>query len=97
MQGYVALPNYRNYWIDAGYEAELEAVATALATRDKDAVFAAMSDSWLDDCTLSGSANRVREGIETWFDAGVSAPILVPSSTSGGQIKAFAELFNTFR
>ncbi|MDG1188484.1 MAG: hypothetical protein P8N13_08505 [Ilumatobacter sp.] len=56
-----------------------------------------MSDSWLEDCTLSGSANRVREGIEAWFDAGVSAPILVPSSTSGGQIKAFAELFNTFR
>jgi len=75
----------------------MEAVATALATRDKDAVVAAMSDSWLDDCTLSGSANRVREGIEAWFDAGVSAPILVPSSTSGGQIKAFAELFNTFR
>lgn len=97
MQAYVALPNYRNYWIDAGYEAEMEAVATALATRDKDAVVAAMSDSWLDDCTLSGSANRVREDIEAWFGAGIFAQILVPSSTWGAQIKAFAELFNTFR
>jgi alkanesulfonate monooxygenase SsuD/methylene tetrahydromethanopterin reductase-like flavin-dependent oxidoreductase (luciferase family) len=96
LQGYVALPNYRNYWIDAGYEAEMEAVATALAARDKDAVFAAMSDEWLDDCTLSGSADRVRDGLEAWFDAGVTAPILVPSSTSGGQVKAFAELFDTF-
>lgn len=96
LQGYVALPNYRNYWIDAGYEAEMEAVAAALAARDKDAVFAAMSDEWLDDCTLSGSADRVRDGLEAWFDAGVNAPILVPSSTSGGQVKAFTELFDTF-
>ena len=96
LQGYVALPNYRNYWIDAGYEAEMEAVATALTARDKDAILAAMSDAWLDDCTLSGSADRVRDGVEAWFDAGVTAPILVPSSTSGGQVKAFAELFDTF-
>ncbi len=96
LQGYVALPNYRNYWIDAGYEAEMEAVAAALSAGDKDAVFAAMSDAWLDDCTLSGSADRVRDGLEAWFDAGVNAPILVPSSTSGGQVKAFAELFDTF-
>ena len=96
LQGYVALPNYRNYWIDAGYEEEMTAVASALAAQDQDALFVAMSDAWLDDCTLSGSADRVRDGLEAWFDAGVSAPILVPSSTSGGQVKAFAELFDTF-
>ncbi len=42
-----------------------------------------MSDEWLDDCTL-------------WFDAEVTAPIVVPSSTSGGQAKAFAGLFDAF-
>lgn len=96
LQGYVALPNYRNYWIDAGYEEEMQAVVTALEARDTDAVVAAMSDRWLDDCTLSGSASRVRDGIEAWFDAGVTAPIIVPSSTSGGQATAFAELFDAF-
>ena len=96
LQGYVALPNYRNYWIDAGYEEEMSAVKTALEARDKDAVFAAMSDRWLDDCTLSGSVGQVRDGVEAWFDAGVNSPILVPSSTSGGQTKAFDELFNAF-
>lgn len=96
LQGYVALPNYRNYWIDAGYEAEMSAVADALAARDNDAVLAAMSDAWLDDCTLSGSVGRVRDGVDAWFDAGVTAPILVPSSTSGGQNKAFAELFAAY-
>ena len=96
LQGYVALPNYRNYWIEAGYEAEMTAVQVALAAGDKAGVMAAMSDRWLDDCTLSGPAGRVREGIEGWFDAGVTTPIVVPSSTSGGQAKAFAELFAAF-
>ena len=94
--GYVALPNYRNYWIEAGYEAEMAAVIDALEARDNDAVLAAMSDRWLDDCTLSGPGSRVRDGIEAWFDAGVTAPVVVPSSTSGGQAKAFAELFDAY-
>lgn len=96
LQGYVALPNYRNYWIDAGYEEEMSAVSNALKERDGDGVLAAMSDRWLDDCTLSGSAGRVRDGVEAWFDAGVTSPILVPSSTSGGQQKAFDELFAAY-
>jgi alkanesulfonate monooxygenase SsuD/methylene tetrahydromethanopterin reductase-like flavin-dependent oxidoreductase (luciferase family) len=96
LQGYVALPNYRNYWIDAGYEAEMAGVIAGLEARDSDAVLAAMSDRWLDDCTLSGSVSRVRDGIEAWFDAGVKAPIVVPSSTSGGQAKAFTELFDAY-
>lgn len=96
LQGYVALPNYRNYWIEAGYEAEMHAVMAALDARDNDAVLAAMSDRWLDDCTLSGSVSRVRDGIEAWFDAGVTTPIVVPSSTTGGQAKALAEIFAAF-
>ncbi len=96
LQGYVALPNYRNYWIDAGYEEEMAGVATALEAGDKDGVMAAMSDTWLDDCTLSGPVGRVREGVEAWFDAGVTSPILVPSSASGGQVKAFAEMFDAY-
>ncbi len=96
LTGYVALPNYRNYWIEAGYEEEMTAVMAALAARDNDALLAAMSDRWLDDCTLSGPASRVRDGIEAWFDAGVHAPVVVPSSTSGGQATAFAELFDAF-
>jgi len=96
LRGYVALPNYRNYWIAAGYEAEMAAIQTALDTRDSDAVMAAMSDRWLDDCTLSGPVGRVRDGIEAWLDAGLTRPIVVPSSTSGGQAKAMTELFDAF-
>lgn len=95
LQGYVALPNYRNYWIEAGYEAEMQAAKAATDAGDTDAVLAAMTDRWLDDCTLSGPAGRVRDGVDAWFDAGVT-PIVVPSSTSGGQAKAVAEVFEAF-
>jgi hypothetical protein len=95
LQGYVALPNYRNYWIEAGYEAEMQAAQAAIEAGDAAGVAAAMTDAWLDDCTLSGPAGRVRDGVEAWFEAGVT-PIVVPSSTSGGQAKAVAELFDAF-
>ncbi|MCP3990221.1 MAG: LLM class flavin-dependent oxidoreductase [Actinomycetia bacterium] len=97
LKGYVALPNYRNYWKDAGYEEEMTAVETAMETKDSDGVLAAMSDKWLSDCTLYGSVGEVREGVEAWLDAGVGSPILVPSSTSGGQVKAFQELFDAYQ
>lgn len=95
LSGYVRLPNYRNYWAQ-NYPDEMAAVEAAVAVGDRDGVAAAMTDEWLDDCTLSGSVGRVREGIEAWFDAGVSTPVIVPSSTSGGQAKAVAELISAF-
>ncbi len=93
LTGYAALPNYRNYWKEAGYEEEMNAVETALAAGDMDAVTAALSDRWLADTTLFGSAAKVREGIEAWFDAGISTPIIVPSAVQGGQMKAIEEFF----
>ena len=96
LAGYVALPNYRNYWKEAGYVEEMEAIEAALERGDHDAVPALMSERWLSDVTLYGTADQVRAGVEAWFEAGVEMPILVPSSTSGGQLKALEELFTTF-
>jgi len=96
LTGYVSLPNYRNYWKEAGYVEEMEGIEKALAAGDMDSVKTFMTDRWLDDCTLSGSAGFVRDEIEAWFDSGVSTPIVVPSSTSGGQLKAIEELFAAY-
>jgi alkanesulfonate monooxygenase SsuD/methylene tetrahydromethanopterin reductase-like flavin-dependent oxidoreductase (luciferase family) len=96
LTGYVALPNYRNYWKEAGYVEEMDAIEQALEAKDWAAVPGLMSDRWLSDVTLYGSAADVREGVEAWIDAGITTPILVPSSTSGGQLKALDELFAAF-
>jgi hypothetical protein len=55
-----------------------------------------MSDRWLSDCTLYGSRKEVQAGLEAWSAAGMKTPILVPSSTKGGQMKAFEEIFAAF-
>ncbi len=96
LRGYVGLPNYRNYWKAAGYVEEMEAVEALLAEGRREEVVTAMSDRWLSDVTLFGSVAEVRDGVEAWFDAGVRTPILVPSSTSGGQFKAIEEVFAAF-
>jgi alkanesulfonate monooxygenase SsuD/methylene tetrahydromethanopterin reductase-like flavin-dependent oxidoreductase (luciferase family) len=94
---YVRLPNYQNYWIEAGYAEEMEAIRAALARKEDDRIPALMSDRWLRDVTLFGPAAAVREGVEAWRAAGVRTVILVPSSTRGGQMRAFEELIAAFR
>ena len=96
LSGYVALPNYRNYWKAAGYEEEMTAIEDALAAGEREKVATFMTDKWLSDCTLYGSAPEVRDGVEAWFDAGVKTPIVVMSSTKGGQFVALQELFDAY-
>ncbi len=96
LTGYVLLPNYQNYWIEAGYEEEMTAIRNALSAGDADKLPGLMTDRWLSDVTLFGSAADVREGVDAWYEAGLTAPILVPSSTEGGQMRAFQELFAAF-
>lgn len=96
LTGYAFLPNYRNYWKEAGYEEEMDAVEAALAEKAPEKVPACLSDRWLADTTLFGTVAQVREGVEAWFDAGVRTPILVPSSAAGNQLKAFEELFEAY-
>jgi alkanesulfonate monooxygenase SsuD/methylene tetrahydromethanopterin reductase-like flavin-dependent oxidoreductase (luciferase family) len=93
---YALLPNYRNYWKEAGYVEEMEAVERAAAEKRLDDVPQYLSDRWLADCTLFGPAARVREGLAAWYAAGITTPIIVPSSAGGNQMKAFEELFAAF-
>ncbi len=96
LSGYVTLANYRNYWKEAGYVEEMEAIEAALAKRDHQAIPKLMSDRWLSDTTLYGPPTRVLDGMAAWRDAGLKTPILVPSSAKGKQREAFAELFDLF-
>ena len=96
LTSYAMLPNYRNYWKEAGYEEEMTAIERAVEAREFNKVPGLLSDKWLADTTLFGSASAVREGVEAWFDTGVRTPILVPSSANGGQMKAFEEMLAIF-
>ncbi len=93
---YAMLPNYRNYWKEAGYVEEMEAVEKAVAEKRNNDIPKYLTDKWLADCTLFGTATQVRDGIEAWRAAGVRMPILVPSSANGNQMKAFEEVMGAF-
>ncbi|MCU1396809.1 MAG: putative oxidoreductase [Ilumatobacteraceae bacterium] len=95
LSGYLVRPNYRNYWRAAGYTEEMDAIETALAAGDRQGATAAMTNRWLDDCTISGSPAVVRERLQGWHDIGVT-PIAVMSSTTGGQAKAIRQLFELY-
>ena len=96
LTSYVRLPNYQNYWIEAGYEEEMLAIRGAIARGETERVPELMSDRWLRDVTLFGSAAEVRAGVEAWYATGVRTLVVVPSSTRGGQMVAFEELIGAF-
>ena len=96
LSSYAMLPNYRNYWKEAGYQEEMEGIEKAINDGERDKIPYFLTDKWLADTTLFGSATQVRDGVEAWFDAGIKPPILVPSSANGGQMVAFEEMFAIF-
>ena len=59
---YALLPNYRNYWKEAGYMEEMEAVEKAAAEKRLDDVPKCLSDKWLADCTLFGPPRACARG-----------------------------------
>jgi alkanesulfonate monooxygenase SsuD/methylene tetrahydromethanopterin reductase-like flavin-dependent oxidoreductase (luciferase family) len=94
---YAKLVNYQNYWIEAGFADEMLAIRRAIADGKEERIPSLMSDRWLREVTLFGSAADVREGVEAWYASGTTTLILVPSSTKGGQMVAFQELIAAFR
>ena len=97
LTGYVKLPNYQNYWIEAGFEEEMVAIRKAIAAGEEQRIPGLMSDRWLSEVTLYGSPAQVREGIEAWYAAGVNTLIVVPSSARGNQMAALQELIDLYR
>ena len=96
LTNYAFLPNYRNYWREAGYIEEMDAIEKAIAEGRRDDVPKYLTDKWLAETTLFGPAAKVREGVAAWRASGVHTPILVPSSAAGNQLKAIDEVFAAF-
>jgi alkanesulfonate monooxygenase SsuD/methylene tetrahydromethanopterin reductase-like flavin-dependent oxidoreductase (luciferase family) len=93
---YTLLPNYRNYWKEAGYGEEMRAIEQALAENRRDDIPHYLTDRWVADNTLYGSAAKVRDQLAAWYAAGLNTPVLVPNSVKGGQLTALDEIFAAF-
>jgi alkanesulfonate monooxygenase SsuD/methylene tetrahydromethanopterin reductase-like flavin-dependent oxidoreductase (luciferase family) len=93
---YALMPNYRNYWKEAGYLEEMTAIERALAEGRQDEVSRYLPDRWLADIALFGPPAKIREGVEKWRAAGISTPVLVPLSADGDQKTAIQQVFAAF-
>ena len=93
---YVLLPNYRNYWKEAGYGDGMSAIEQALAENRRDDVPRYLTDRWIADNALYGSAAKVRDRLAEWYAAGLTSPVLVPNSVNGNQLTALDEIFAAF-
>ncbi len=96
LTSYAFLPNYRNYWKEAGYFEEMTAIEQAIAEGRRDDVPNYLTDRWLADVSLFGPAARVRDEVAAWQAAGVRTPVIVPSSAAGNQLKAIEEMLAAF-
>ena len=96
MSHYGLLPYYRNYWKEAGYAEEMNAIESAIAAGSSDDIARYLTDRWLADVTLFGPAAKIREGVEAWRDAGIRTPVLVPLSADGNQVTALRQAFEAF-
>jgi alkanesulfonate monooxygenase SsuD/methylene tetrahydromethanopterin reductase-like flavin-dependent oxidoreductase (luciferase family) len=93
---YVLLPNYRNYWKEAGYGEEMAAIEKAIAEDRRDDIPNYLTDRWIADNSLYGSATKVRDRLAAWYAAGVNTPVLVPNSVNGNQLTALDEILAAF-
>ena len=60
---YAQLPNYRNYWKEAGYGEEMAGVEKAIANGNDPGDSKCLSERWLADNTLYGPLSKVLEGL----------------------------------
>jgi alkanesulfonate monooxygenase SsuD/methylene tetrahydromethanopterin reductase-like flavin-dependent oxidoreductase (luciferase family) len=94
--GYALMPNYRNYWKEAGYLDEMTSIEQAVAAGRLDEIGRYLPDRWLADIALYGSAKKIRDGLERWRDAGIRVPCLVPLSADGDARTALRQVFAAF-
>src|SRR5712675_698189 len=93
---YALMPNYRNYWKEAGYVEEMTAIETAVAEGRAEDIPKYLPDRWLADCSLFGPPAKIRDGVEAWRAAGIKTPVLVPLSADGKQNTAIRQVFAAF-
>ena len=75
---YFSRPYYQAYFEEAGYHDEVAAARAAIAAGDEEARLAAISERFIADACLVGTASEVREQAEAWAEEDVTL-VLSPS------------------
>jgi F420-dependent oxidoreductase-like protein len=80
---------HKDVFTRMGYEAETEQIQQAYLAGEKDEAAALVPDRLVDDITLVGSVEQVRDDVTQWEDAGVS--MLLVTCRSVAELRRVAE------
>ena len=91
---YLAVPAYNRFIAAQGFEEEANSVAKLWAEGDRAGALGAVSDRLIESLVLMGPAEKCKERIESYREAGLDIPVMMFFSTQGeeGSIKAFRSL-----
>ena len=93
---YLKLPNYQNYFVEAGYEEEVTAARSAIERGDDEGVMAAIPEGMASDVALYGTEAEVAERAEAWEAAGITHLVLDCTSARGDRLGAAYEVMEAF-
>ena len=83
LRRYFELPNYQRYFEEAGYHDEVAAARAAIAKGEPEALLTAISERFIADSCLVGTASEVRTQAEAWAEAGVDTLVLSQTLRAG--------------
>lgn len=79
---YYATPVYNKFLAWAGYEEAAAAIREGWAAKDREKTAAAMTDAMIDEISVIGTADEVRERIRADMDTGVHTQIIAPMAAT---------------
>jgi probable F420-dependent oxidoreductase len=82
---YLTAEGYRRFAAAQGFEEETERIAKLWGEGDREGAVAAVSDRLVEAMVVMGPAGECRERIQSFRDAGLSTPIVLPLSLTGGR------------
>ena len=71
----------------------MQAVLRSVREGNTNNLDAFMTDEWLADVAIFGSESEVIDGVQAWYDAGITILSIEPVSTRGDEARAFEDLF----
>jgi alkanesulfonate monooxygenase SsuD/methylene tetrahydromethanopterin reductase-like flavin-dependent oxidoreductase (luciferase family) len=75
---YAVVDAYARNFERAGFGDEVAEIRTRHAAKDRDGALAAVSDRFVDAIDVMGDADHVRATMQSYVDAGVEVPIVMP-------------------
>ncbi len=91
---YASLPFYRSMLERSGFEADIAAFDEGMAAGDPERAKAGLSEELLDSLAGIGDADRIRDAVARYRDAGATSPCVggIPGTDYDGALEAAAEL-----